>query len=227
MIEYTVQKGNRKTITITVKADGSVQVKAPLRASARQINALLEDKADWIWQKRQEMLKKQSEKPKHQYLDGEIFWFLGQEVLLVVWHNAYLRHAVVSREENRLVVSTPITDSFWVQEAIVRWYVEEAKQVLSERTKYYSGLMDASYGRITIRDQKSRWGSCSGKGNLNFNFRLIMAPLEIVDYVVVHELCHLKYMDHSPQFWEEVEKVLPDYKNRQNWLKSHGHLLVC
>ncbi len=227
MIEYTIQKSNRKTITIMVKADGSVQVKAPLQASARQINALLEEKADWIWQKRQEMLEKQKEKPKHRYEEGEIFRFLGREVILSVRQNAYLRHAAVSCKENCLVVSSPITDAFWIQEAIVRWYFEQAKRVLSERTQYYSGLMEAAYGRITVRDQKSRWGSCSRKGNLNFNFRLVMAPLEIVDYVVVHELCHLKYMDHSPQFWEEVEKVLPDYKDRKNWLKSNGHLLVC
>jgi predicted metal-dependent hydrolase len=83
--------------------------------------------------------------------------------------------------------------------------------------------MGVEYGRITIRMQKSRWGSCSGKGNLNFNCLLMRTPDEIIDYVVVHELCHLKEMNHSPRFWAEVEKIFPDYKERRKWLKDHGN----
>ena len=83
-----------------------------------------------------------------------------------------------------------------------------------------------TYGRITVRDQKTRWGSCSQTGNLNFNFRLILAPLEVLDYVVVHELCHRRQMNHSTQFWQEVAQVLPDYRKRKAWLTENGWRLM-
>ena len=107
----------------------------------------------------------------------------------------------------------------------IRYLVTKAKRVIPQRVSYYADKMGLEYGRITIRLQKSRWGSCSGKGNLNFNCLLVKAPEEIMDYVVVHELCHLKEMNHSPRFWAEVEKVLPDYKERRKWLKDHGREL--
>ena len=103
----------------------------------------------------------------------------------------------------------------------VKLLATRAKRVIPQRVRYYADIMGVTYGRITIRMQKSRWGSCSGKGNLNFNCLLMRTPETIIDYVVVHELCHLKEMNHSPKFWAEVEKILPDYKDRRKWLKDH------
>ena len=102
-----------------------------------------------------------------------------------------------------------------------------AKQVLPVKAAHFAKLMNVSYGRITIRNQKTRWGSCSAKGNLNFNCLLMLTPPEIVDYVVVHELCHRKEMNHSSKFWAEVERVLPDYKVRRKWLKENGGNLIA
>lgn len=101
---------------------------------------------------------------------------------------------------------------------------EKALEVIPKRVAYYAKQMGVTYGRITIRNQKTRWGSCSSKGNLNFNCMLMLLPPEIQDYVVVHELCHRKEMNHSPRFWAEVEKVLPDYQTRRKWLKENGRL---
>lgn len=103
---------------------------------------------------------------------------------------------------------------------------DRALEVIPKRVAYYAEKTGVTYGRITIRNQKTRWGSCSQKGNLNFNCLLMLAPPEIVDYVVVHELCHRKEMNHSPRFWAEVEKVLPDYKIRRQWLKDNGERLM-
>lgn len=103
---------------------------------------------------------------------------------------------------------------------------EEALKVIPERVEYFAKVIGVTYGKITIRNQKTRWGSCSSKGNLNFNCLLMLAPSEVLDYVVVHELCHRKQMNHSKAFWLEVEKVLPNYKEVRKWLKEEGSQMI-
>ncbi|MBR2187880.1 MAG: M48 family metallopeptidase, partial [Eubacterium sp.] len=102
----------------------------------------------------------------------------------------------------------------------------QALRVIPQRVAYYAPKVGVTYGRITIRNQRSKWGSCSSKGNLNFNCLLMLAPDEVVDYVVVHELCHRIEMNHSKAFWELVERVLPDYRSSRKWLKEHGEEII-
>lgn len=104
---------------------------------------------------------------------------------------------------------------------------EQAKEFISCRVAYYAPVVGVSYNRITIRVQRTRWGSCSAKGNLNFNCLLVLAPLEVIDYVVVHELCHRKQLNHSDEFWGAVAQILPDYRQRRAWLKEHGKKLIA
>lgn len=110
-------------------------------------------------------------------------------------------------------------------EAEKKYYRNLAREVLGARTGYYARKMGVTYGRISIREQKTRWGSCSSAGNLNFNWKLLLMPPELLDYVVVHELAHRKEMNHSPRFWAIVEKELPDYCNRREKLKILGRQL--
>ena len=106
-------------------------------------------------------------------------------------------------------------------------FILRAKEILPPRVAYFAQMLGVSYGRITIRNQRTRWGSCSSKGNLNFNFLLVLVPAEVRDYVVVHELCHLKEMNHSKDFWNLVEGILPDYRTHRKWLKAHGSALIA
>ncbi len=108
----------------------------------------------------------------------------------------------------------------------IKKLAQQALLVIPQKVEHYAQEIGVTYGRITIRNQKSRWGSCSAKGNLNFNCLLMLTPEAVQDYVVVHELCHRKEMNHSDKFWSEVEKVIPDYRAKRKWLKEHGGALI-
>lgn len=132
--------------------------------------------------------------------------------------------------ENSLLKMKKKKEEYEAQEKLsiddINRLAEEAIAVMPDKVAYYAQKIGVTYGRITIRNQKSRWGSCSAKGNLNFNCLLMLAPEAVLDYVIVHELCHRKEMNHSARFWKEVEQVMPDYKERRTWLKTHGGVLI-
>lgn len=134
---------------------------------------------------------------------------------LVEKQNWIVKH-LSAASENSEPAPPPLPD------AERRRYMELARDIFTRKTAYYASVMNVTYGRISIREQKTRWGSCSSKGNLNFNWRLIFAPEEVQDYIVVHELAHRREMNHSPRFYRIVESVLPDYKREQIWLREHG-----
>lgn len=110
--------------------------------------------------------------------------------------------------------------------AEVEALADRALEVIPSRVKAWAGKVGVTYGRITIRNQKTRWGSCTSKGNLNFNCLLLLCPEEVMDYVIVHELCHRKELNHSARFWAEVERVMPDYRERRRWLKKEGQAII-
>jgi len=120
----------------------------------------------------------------------------------------------------------PQTTESVFSEAELQQLAAAAKEDMPRRVAKFASLVGVTYGRITIRTQKTRWGSCSGKGNLNFNCLLMLCPEDVRDYVVVHELCHLKEMNHSARFWAEVKKILPDYAARKKWLEVNGGALI-
>ena len=121
----------------------------------------------------------------------------------------------------------PVSNLTEVQRiALEKRYIAAAKEYFPKRAAYFIQFTGGSYNRISIRDQKTRWGSCSARGTLSFNWRLMLAPPTIADYVIVHELCHLTYMNHSADFWHKVESVYPDYRTARKWLKDHGNELV-
>ena len=175
-------RSNRKTLSIQVNADLSVTVRAPRRATQKEIERILKEKEGWILKHVEQMRKR-----------NEVFEVSQQDRL-------------TNDEINELA--------------------DSAKKYIPDRVQHFAELVGVDYGRITIRNQKTRWGSCSSKGNLNFNCLLMLTPPEIIDYVIVHELCHRKEMNHSKAFWAEVERILPDYKKLRKWLKNEGVLVM-
>ena len=148
--------------------------------------------------------------------DKEIYSFIESK-------KSWIEKNLAKIEEREKAISDvePLT------EEEIKALAEKAKVIIAERVKYYAPMIGVTYNRITIRCQRTRWGSCSSKGNLNFNCLLALFPLEIIDSVVVHELCHRKHMNHSPQFYAEIEKVFPEYKRCNKWLKDNGGLYMA
>ena len=149
---------------------------------------------------------------------SEINSFIGEKADWIHKHLTKMEKLKEERDNSSSELLTPQD---------IKLLTTRAKRIIPQRVRYYADIMGLKYGRITIRMQKSRWGSCSSKGNLNFNCLLMRTPDEITDYVVVHELCHLKEMNHSPRFWAEVEKIIPDYKERRKWLKDHEREIMA
>lgn len=146
-----------------------------------------------------------------------------QHILLEKQH-WIITHYLEVMEQAR---TRPVSDLNDTQRAASeKRYLEAAREYFPKRVSYFQSLTGGEYHRITIRDQKTRWGSCSARGTLSFNWRLMLAPPAVLDYVVVHELCHLTHMDHSSAFWQAVADVCPDYRTHRKWLKDHGHELV-
>ena len=129
-----------------------------------------------------------------------------------------------AKQKQETIPCSDLTDT--QRAALTRRYIDAAKEYFPKRVAYFHQFTGGTYSRIIIRDQKTRWGSCSSKGTLSFNWRLMLAPPAILDYVVVHELCHLRHMDHSPAFWQAVGEVFPDYASARKWLRKHGQELV-
>lgn len=142
------------------------------------------------------------------YPAGRIETFVRQ-------HEDWLQRKVTEQKEHKSALPLPAPEEEYA-------YREQARRVLTEKTAYYAKQMGVTYGRISIRGQKTRWGSCSAKGNLNYNWKLMLCPEEVQDYVVVHELAHRREMNHSKAFYRIVEEILPDYRERMRWLKDHA-----
>lgn len=223
-IEFAVVKSRRRSLSIAIQPDGNLLVKAPFFMSDGEILKWVKTKTSWIVRKRAKIREQQEMNPPKKYVTGEKFWYLGQEYDLEVRISTG-RSGMVGIVEDKIVLFSKSEDGAEVQKILATWYVKQAKAVIPKRVRFWAERMGESYGNITVKNQKKRWGSCSSARNLNFNRRLIMAPEAVVDYVVVHELCHLRHMNHSKEFWDEVEKILPDYKIHKKWLENNGTLL--
>jgi predicted metal-dependent hydrolase len=218
-----VRTSRTKTASIKIE-DGLVSIVVPQRLSIERIQQLVEDKYHWIVQK---IALHDASKPAsdREFVSGEAYAYLGRNYRLKVVAGAYIP---VKLSQGRLVATLPdgANRSNLVRDAVIRWYKLNALRKIKEKVRRYSKVMGLAPKSIGIKTFKSRWGSCSPTGELDFNWVIVMAPNRVVDYVVIHELCHLKQLDHSPKFWKEVERVMPDYAEHKEWLKVNSGRLV-
>lgn len=220
-IPYRLVRSKRKSVALSVARDATLTVRAPLRTSIDFIELFIKEKRSWV-ERVMERMREQSLAIAHQYEAGERFWYLGREYTLRISGRAS-RSLVFSGDECVLLESS----RYRARNVFLEWYKQEAKKILSERVRFFARGKDLHYQSVKINAAKTRWGSCSGKGSLNFSFRLAMAPLSVIDYVVVHELAHLAHRNHSRAFWKAVSGMFPDFEKERRWLKKNGHLLEC
>lgn len=227
-IYYTLHRTKRKTVGIIIDCNGKVKVHAPFRVSEKQVCEAVQKKADWILRKVYE-IKERNSLACRQFDSGEKFLYLGKEYTLEVVKKD-LGKSEVFIQDDTIAVYIPKglyaeSRKQEIKEALTKWYRQHFAEIAEERINKYSLQLKAAPCKVVIKDQKTRWGSCSKKGNINLNWRLVMAPIDIIDYVVVHELCHLKVMNHSKDFWNLVASVLPNHHESRKWLKANGNRL--
>jgi predicted metal-dependent hydrolase len=186
------------------------------------INELVRKKRDWIIRKRAE-LKNRPAPLARQYLNGEEFLFLGRTIRFQVIETGNDPAPAIRLGEKLYVPDIFLPD---IRVHLKKWYSIEADTVLKTRCKRYEVLTGLYPSSVQITGAERRWGSCSPGGRLHFSWRLVMAPPEVIDYVIVHELTHISQPDHSSEFWRKVRDVMPDYEKRRDWLKEHGRLLT-
>ncbi|MHB8094914.1 MAG: M48 family metallopeptidase [Candidatus Aminicenantales bacterium] len=231
IVDYSVKRGRRRkrTVSVQVTADAKVVVLAPRFVSDRDIEALVKKKSEWIIGKQADLRRIERLHPPKTYTGGEEFLFLGGGYALDIREGPGERASRIDPEARKLIVriSAGLPEEERREEiraAVSAWYRAEAPAILDSRVRLYAREIGVLPKGILVREQARRWGSCSGSGILRFNWKLVMAPLRILDYVVVHEICHLKVRNHSKAFWEEVGRIVPDYKDRRAWLRGNAHL---
>lgn len=220
LINYRVIKSNRKSVAIIVFPTKEVIVRAPNQISSDKIKNIVRSKGDWIIKKRNEMPEIVIPK-KRDYTEGDKILYRGKEYTIKVINTVGISQSTILLKEKEIIIVKKTKEKKKIQELLLEWYKGEAKSLVKERIEFYMPQIKKPIGDIRIKSQKKRWGSCSSKGNLNFNWKIVMMPDEMFDYIIVHELCHLKHLNHSKLFWESVEKILPDYKIREKWIKEN------
>ena len=214
-------RSNRKSFGLEVKPDGRLIVRAPRAATQAQIEAILTKKSRWIAKTRTRLASQFPALKQKTFTPGERFWYLGEQYPLRLTD----RQRPPLDLDGSFTLSRAAHDR--AKEAFIEWYREETRAITQHMIETYAKTYGFKVKKVRITSARTRWGSCSGKNNLNFTYRLCMAPLKVIEYVVVHELVHLKIRNHSKKFWDAVEKIRPGYQKDRSWLKKHGaHLTL-
>ncbi len=230
-IPITVRRSPRaKRLKLQIESEKPELVLViPRYALSMQIDNFIRKQTPWIEKNWEKALKKAAKRPKRKYQDGDTYFYFGETLTLKLIPSVRWRPSIKVVGNNLEVTlhkATTVSDGKKaIKKKVQEFYKKKAEEVIHDRLQFYNEHYGLRYNRVSFRNQKTRWGSCSSAKNLNFNWRLIMAPIEIIDYVVVHELCHLKYMNHSAAFWKLVSERMPNYKEMRKWLKENNYLL--
>ncbi|MCK4905191.1 M48 family metallopeptidase [bacterium] len=213
-------RSRRKTLGLEISGDASLIVRSPYGVSLNDIRKIIFEKKDWITSKQKIARERRLQTFPRKFSEREEFLYLGKSYPLIILETA--ANPLSFDKEFRLIRKHLSS----AQRLFIDWYKKQAYLKIKERLDFYSELLGYKYSKFALSNAKRRWGSCNGEGNIHINWRLVMAPHHIIDYVVVHELFHLKEKNHSKKFWDKVKTIHGDYKRKRKWLKENGHLLI-
>jgi len=221
-IAFEVRYRNRKTIVIRIEPLEKILVDSPVGLSENYIKEKVKSKGKWIIKKLLAFKETGYLPSGKEFKDGENFLYLGKNYLFNVILDTSIVRPEIRLSEDKISVISPSKDYATLRTAMEKWYKKEAEKNVLKRIEYYKSQLRVNPGEIKIKEQKRRWGSCTSKGSIYFNWRIIMAPIAVFDYILVHEMSHLIHANHSPRFWKLVESIIPNYKDRKKWLKDYG-----
>ncbi len=213
-------RSKRRTLSLQITSDASLVIRAPQRASLAWIQEVVQEKLPWILEKQRQVRQAYRPAVKVEFMAGEEFLYLGEAYKLQV--GEFVGAPLNFDGRNFLLRADHRAGA---KNYFISWYKRQARKLISQRVEHYAGQIRPNYASICITGARTRWGSCGPRGTLNFTWRLIMAPIKVIDYVVVHELAHLEQGNHSCKFWQRVDEILPHYRTERQWLKSQRDLL--
>ncbi|WP_394173994.1 M48 family metallopeptidase [Guptibacillus hwajinpoensis] len=230
-IEYSLNVNDeKKDVSIAVEWLEGVRVTAPTNLDTKQLETILHKKAPWIIEKIDGFNQIETFASEKEFLSGEKLPYLGRNYRLKVTREVDASPALTFHQGKFYLTvaadTQPCERIATAKELFQKWYISHGQQKIQQRLALYSPKLNLYPKKIEVRNQNTRWGSCTPGGNININWRIMMAPMNIVDYLVVHELAHLKHPNHSTEYWRLVESVLPDYKDRKEWLRINGPSLT-
>lgn len=231
VIEYSIRHSKRaKRINLRVDAKKGLELVYPMGVKKPPPREVLKSKEAWILSALGKVQIREETRFERRYEQGETFPYLGKDITLNLIQKTRGTTMTIQRTDTTLDISLPpdidLNDTDTIQFAVENFYRKQAKTYITKRTQEIAKKLGFKFNRIVIKNQKTRWGSCSTGNNLNFNLRLMMTSPEAIDYIIIHELCHLTHMNHSKQFWSLVGKHCPKYKYWRKWFKENGRFLV-
>lgn len=218
-LDYEVIYSNRQRLQISIERDKSVIVRAPEGTTLEKIESALEKKKLWIYEKTKHPQKYHEKRKEREYISGTSILYLGKEYKLDFVNEDF--EGV--KFDGKFLIST--NAALFAEQFLQEWFIEEARKIITPKVKSYSQKLGVHFNKILISNLKYRWGSCTPKDNLNYNWRLIKAPISVIDYVIVHELAHLLEPNHTKRFWTIISIQLPNFLKSKDWLKYNGKLL--
>jgi predicted metal-dependent hydrolase len=216
---HEIIRTKRKSVALCISPEGLLTVRAPLKTSEARIREIVQKKSGWIITKQHEAAVRSRLFPPKTFAQGETHLFLGQPYRLTYTDSV---KEIEIRGES-LLIPQKFTQS--CETKLKNWYKKQAAQVFGQKLTELSQKTGIRYQTVKITDARKRWGSCGAGGIIHFNWRSVMAPSAVIDYLTVHELCHIPHLNHSRAFWAAVASILPDYKERETWLKQNGWIL--
>lgn len=215
-IAYQLERRIRRTVGLKITQDGLI-VHAPKRIAQYQLETILQQKSNWILKKLKSL--QQQQLPPLQWQDGEQLLLLGNQVTLAIKHDVPSR-ASVSHSPGVLALDLPTAEKAAVSRKVLQWYKKQALVDFARRLEIFSAKLGVPTPKLLISSARTRWGSCNSKREVRLNWRLLQAPPHLINYVICHELAHLKEMNHSARFWAVVASIYPDYKSAEKELKA-------